>query len=467
MKKIDTTPLDRKRIPPRQALWAMPVVWIWSIIATASGHLKIKKERMKGLKPPYLLLGTHHAFNDFCVTPLAIFPHRANYVSELEGFEAYGEWAYRKVGCLGTRKFIDDLSLIRNIRNVINRGDILVMYPEARYANVGTSSEIPESVGKLAKMLKVPLVTINMHGNYLQSPIWNLKKRREVPLEAEIKQLFTKEELEKASVKEINDALKTELSYNEYEWQLKNRIKVTAPFRAEGLHMVLYKCPCCGSNGSIKSSGSTLFCSKCSSKWNMTEYGELEEVFIADKENYPFEHLPEENISIPAWYEWERQTVEKEIDERKYYLETEVHIESLPNAKNFINCGNGKLIHKEDGFYLAFTDYGNTKPSTLFVPSETLFSVHTEYAYRDKYGMCITISTLDNTYFIFPKESERIARELSEKTKTKKQTNCGTKEKAEEKSSLFPPETSFFNPTRIQFATEYFYKLRRNLIERK
>ena len=168
MKKIITEPFDRNKISPRQAWWAMPVVWIWSLIATFGTHLKIHKENTKGLKPPYILLGSHHAFNDFCVTPLAIFPHRANYVSELEGFKNYGEWPYRQVGCLGTRKFVNDIALVRNIKNVLNRGDIFVMYPEARYANVGTSSELPVSVGKLVKLMGVPLVTLNMQS------IWHI-----------------------------------------------------------------------------------------------------------------------------------------------------------------------------------------------------------------------------------------------------------------------------------------------------
>ena len=96
---------------------------------------------------------------------MALFPHRANYVSELEGFEYYGEWLYRQIGCLGTRKFVDDLSLVKNIKNVMERKGILVFYPEARYANVGTSSKLPVSVAKLVKMLKVPVVTLNMKGN--------------------------------------------------------------------------------------------------------------------------------------------------------------------------------------------------------------------------------------------------------------------------------------------------------------
>lgn len=88
---IDPTPFDRRREPPRQNLFIMPALWLWSWLSTRPGKLRIRKFNMEGLKPPFLVLGTHHAFMDFYVTPLCLFPHRANYVSELEGFEYYGE----------------------------------------------------------------------------------------------------------------------------------------------------------------------------------------------------------------------------------------------------------------------------------------------------------------------------------------------------------------------------------------
>ena len=196
---------------------------------------------MKGLKPPYLVLGTHHAFMDFYVTPLALFPHRANYVSELEGFEAYGEWLYRQVGCLGTRKFISDVDLVKNIQRVMKRKGILVLYPEARYANVGTSSELPTSVGKLIKLLKVPVVVINMQGNYLQSPIWNLAKRKGVKLNTTISQVLTPEQIQEMSVPDINNVVAENLQYDEYKYQADNHIRIFA-FKSFKNLRIFFKC---------------------------------------------------------------------------------------------------------------------------------------------------------------------------------------------------------------------------------
>ena len=413
-KKIVTKPFDRFKIPPKQNILIMPIIWLYCFIVTKRNKLKINKVRMKGVKPPYLVLGTHQSFMDFCVTPLTIFPRRANYVSELEGFEAYGEWKYRQIGCLGTRKFVYDLALVKNIKRVIARKGILVLYPEARYANVGTYSPIPKSVGKLAKMLKVTVVIVNMKGNYLRTPIWNLNVRKEVPLEATITQIFTKEELQAASLKEVNDKISEYLYYDEYKWQYDEKISITYEKRAEGIEMPLYKCPVCGEEFHMKTNMAHIFCEKCNSKWYMTEYGKLEPL------NNKYKYLKSMDFShIPNWYEWERSEVIKEIKEGRYFLDINVYIESLPNGINFIKLGHGKLVHNKDGFYLTFTDYGEKNEKTMFFSRTSMTSIHTEYNYRGK-GQCITLSTLDNTYFIFPRGDG-------------------------------------FNATKIQFATEYLY----------
>lgn len=408
-KKIVTAPFDRHAEPPRQNLFFMPLIWTFSWLATRNGKLKIHRERMDGLKPPFLVLGTHHAFMDFYITPLALFPYRANYVSELEGFESFGEWLYRQAGCLGTRKFVSDIALVRNIKRVTDRGDILVLYPEARYANVGTNCEFPDSVGKLAKLLDVPLVTINMHGNYLQSPIWNLKKRRGVPLEATITQQFTKGELRSASPHEINTKIRKALSYDEYAWQYDRKISIDVPWRSVGLELVLYKCPQCGTEFEMQTKGAELSCGRCGTLWTMNEFGRMERT-----DPGPFEHIPD-------WYEWQAAQVRREIDQGRYDFSTQVKIQSLPNAVNFIDLGTGSLVHDKDGFHLSFTEYGETKEKTILFSAASMLSVHTEYDYRGK-GQCITLSTLNNTYFIYP---------------------------------LKPG----FNATKIQFATEYFNHL--------
>lgn len=410
-KKVVTKPFDLNALPPRQNLLIMPFLWLICLIATRRGRLKIHKVNMEGLKPPYLVLGTHHSFTDFFVTPLALFPHRANYVSELEGFEAFGEWKYRQVGCLGTRKFITDLALVENIKRVMERKGILVLYPEARYANVGTNSLLPKSVGKLCKHLGVPVVTLQMKGNYLLSPIWNLRKRKGVRLDAVLTRLFTAEEVARLSAKEIQHAIQQALTYDEYQWQEAAGIRIKEAWRAEGLQHPLYQCRDCKKEYHMTANGSSLLCTACGSAYTLTENGLLQS---ADGGT---------DLRIPDWYEWERRQVQEEIRSGRYVLDAPVHIESLPNAVNFIDLGDGLLHQDETGFSLTLTDYGDSSPSTLFFSAASCFSIHTEYDYRGK-GQCVTLSTLNNTYFLFPKQTD-------------------------------------FNVTKLQFATEYFWEMSR------
>ena len=179
------------------------------------------------------------------------------------------------MGCLGTRKFINDQALIKNIRRVIKRKGIMVIYPEARYANVGTPSEIPLSVAKLVKLLKVPVVTVNMQGNYLMSPIWNLKERKSVKLHADVTCVLSAEDTKQQSVQDIHKILTESLDYDEYKYQRDNNMVIADSFRAEGLHLPLYKCICCGKEFKMITVGAEIKCDSCGATFEMDELGTL------------------------------------------------------------------------------------------------------------------------------------------------------------------------------------------------
>ncbi|MCR5214084.1 MAG: cytosine permease [Eubacterium sp.] len=416
----DKEPFDRDKVPPKQNFFLYPLMLLICKMLTDRNKLKIDKHNMRGIKPPYLVLGTHQSFTDFYVTPLCLAPHRANYISELEGFENYGEWIFRQAGCLGTRKFINDQALIRNIRNVIKRKGVMVIYPEARYANVGTPSELPLSVAKLVRLLKVPVVVTNMQGNYLLSPIWNLKERKSVKLHADVTCVISAEETTILSIDEIHKKLVDALYYDEYKYQRDNNMVIDDDFRAEGLHMPLYKCICCNEEFKMISKGSEIMCQACGAKFQMDNMGTLHKKTTHTMAISQSESPEQDSLYVPEWYDWERKCVNEEIDEGKYLLDTPVKIEALPNSFNFVDCGEGRLVHSINGFDLTLHNYRTDKTETLHFTPKSTISIHTEYDYRGK-GQCVTLSTLDDTYFIYPLGDD-------------------------------------FNATKIQFATEYIAK---------
>lgn len=378
-------------IPPTRTKWYLrPLTILISLPSVLAHKSKIVKTGMEGIKPPFILLCNHNAFLDFKVATKAIWPSRANYVVAIDGFIGR-EKLLRDVGCICKRKFTSDLTLIKNLWTTIKNKDIAIIYPEARYSLCGTTAVLPESLGKMCKMFKVPVATLICHGHHVNSPFWNLHDRGVAPTEAEISLLFTQEQLKSLPVDEINDRIVERFQYDDFAWQKERKIRTKYAGRAEGLHKVLYQCPSCKTEFTMTSKGTKLICNTCKKTWTMSEFGELS----ADTGETEFSHIPD-------WYEWERENVRAEVENGTYSSgELEVHVNSLPNADRFIDIGKGTLSHDMEGFKVKVTDKdGNVREMTKTVPS--LYSCHIEYEYLGKYGDCVDLNTLDDTWYIYP-----------------------------------------------------------------
>jgi len=344
------------------------------------------------IKPPYFLLCNHNSFMDFMIMTKAIFPKRANYVVAIDGFIGRG-WLLRAVGCICNRKFVRSANLVINMLHAKNSGDIVVLFPEARYSLCGTTAVLPKSLGKMVKKMNIPVVTLIMHGHHINSPFWNVGNRGVKPVESELKLLFTQNETQELSVDEINEKLVEAFQYNDYAWQKEKGIRVKDKNRAVGLHKVLYQCAACGVEYKMSSEKSTLRCGHCKKEWEMSELGELK----AHSGDTEFTHIPD-------WYEWERLNVRREVREGTYKSSSNVRIESLPNDKRFIIFDKpGSLIHDMEGFRL--TGVFEEKPFELDWPAAQMHSCHIEYDYM-KRGDCVDLNTNDDTLYLFPDSDE-------------------------------------------------------------
>jgi len=388
--KEEFTYFDMKRSPMRSNFALLTLAAALSIPSVIRHSTIIRKEGTENLKPPYLLLCNHNAFQDFKVAIKCTYPHRTNFVVAIDGFIGREE-LLRRLGCICKRKFTRDLLLIKHLRHVIKNGDIAVLYAEARYSLCGTTAVLPSSLGKLCKLLNVPVVTLMCHGHHINSPFWNLKGKHVAPIEAEFSLLYSQEELANATADEINERIVQAFQYDDFQWQLDRKIRVAYKNRAEGLHKVLYQCPHCRTEYRMESFGTKLRCGSCQKTWTMTEYGEL----AADTGETEFSHIPD-------WYNWERENVRKEIEAGTYSSgDLPAKVMSLPWAKRFIPFGEGILRHDMSGFHVVNAD-GNPRSFSMEIAAATQYSVHIEYEYLGKYGDCVDLNTIDDTWYISP-----------------------------------------------------------------
>ena len=381
---------DMKRPPMRQHL--RPLMWLICAPVLLAHRNKLTKINMEGIKPPYILLCNHNAFMDFMVATKAVFPHRANYVVAIDGF-LKREWLLRFIGCICKRKFTRDTLLIQQLRKVIKRGNIAAIYPEARYSLCGTTAVLPESLGKLAKLFKVPVVTLICNGHHVNSPFWNLPDHKVKGTTATMTCLLTADDIQQKSHEEITTAIEKAFVYDDFKWQKENNIRISYPDRAKGLHKVLYQCPRCGTEYHMSSSGITLKCESCGKEWEMTELGELR----AKEGKTEFPHIPD-------WYEWERANVRKEVRQGKYHFTCQARVDALPNAKGYIDIGMAELTHDMNGFKLSGSYQG--EDYRVEIAASGLYSCHIEYDYLGKYGDCVDLNTTNDTLYCYPKDCD-------------------------------------------------------------
>ncbi len=377
--------------------------WTWLIhflsrCALIGKDYKVERIGMEDLKPPYMLLSNHMHFIDFELADQGTYPHSVSNVVSIDGYVIKFfllEW----IGAIATRKFTTDIHLVKSIRKVLQRGDVLAMYPEARYSPCGTTAFLPDSLGKLIKMNKVPVVAVVHRGNHLYAPFWNFRNKRKVPFHTTMTKILTPEQIEKMTVAELNETLRNALQYDDYRYQKERGIRITETYRAEGLHKVLYQCPHCKTEFQMDSKGSELFCNACGKRWEWQEDGDLR----ALEGETEFDHIPD-------WFDWERQQVKEEIQRGEYAFEDEVDVYSLPRVYGYIPLGKAKLTHDpEHGFRLEGF-YRNEKYFIQRQCSQTN-SLHVEYDFGPlKKRDCIDISTENDSFYCCLTKENRITK---------------------------------------------------------
>lgn len=335
------------------------------------------------LKPPYILLVSHASFADIATVAKLLLPKTCGcYIASDTQFAGKG-WILRQVGVMPKKQFSVDASLIRDIKYVLDNGYPLVMYPEAKLSVVGTSNIIKPAVAKLARLVKVPIVTLRIDGSYLHHPRW-AKSNRFVPLKATATVVATEEECKTLPTEEIHRRIVEGLDYDDYKYQLDNKISINTPDLVEGLETILYRCPQCGREHTISSHGNTLTC-ECGTTSQMDEFGRLDGKFN----------------SVVDWYDWQRQCVRNEIDAGKYNVEVRCRAEQQHNRKSFVDVGGALFRHSEKGIEITFDDgkqlfYPSTQFYTLSFNSKYIYLPHSEGVYRFEFSGASGLTTKIN-----------------------------------------------------------------------
>lgn len=417
--EVMALPRPEHKPPIRPNILLTSAVRLAAIPDMITTNFKYTEERMDEIKDkPCLILMNHSSFIDLKIVSKIFYPKPYGIVCTSDGFIGKRQ-IMRMIGCIPTQKFVSDYTLIEDIKYMLHeKNTSVLMYPEASYSFDGTPTALPRKMGVLLKKLGVPVVTIITKGAFTRDPLYNMLQLRKVNVSAHVKCLVTPEEIKKKTTAELDELLDNEFSFDNFKWQKDNKIEINEPFRADGLHRILYKCPECGTEGKTKGSGTKLTCNHCGKEWELTALGDLKPIGFKAK----FTHIPD-------WYAWERNCVREELESGTYNLETDVKIGMMVDYKAIYMVGEGHLSHSNDGFHLTGCD----SKLEYKQPPLANYGLYSDYFWYEL-GDIICIGNKDALYYCFPQDNTPVAKTRMAAEELYKLTRLRKKKKALSKS---------------------------------
>lgn len=257
-------------------------------------HYRAEKAPIR--KGPCIVLSNHQATMDPFFISKA-FPFQLYFYASDDLFNLKVSPLIRYLAApIPKSKSVADLKAVMISLRVLREGGAIGITPEGNRTLSGRQWEMGDSVAKLVKTAKVPLVLFNLCGGYGTDPRWGVKIRRGTKFVGRVRRILTPEEYAGMSDEELFGIIKNELDVDD----TLSGERYKSRRRAEYIERALYMCPVCGSIGTIYSHGTGFCCTSCKTEAEYTE----------DLKISP----PVGGYSrIYEWYEWERQEIVRRI----------------------------------------------------------------------------------------------------------------------------------------------------------
>lgn len=319
-------------------------------------------------KGPCFLIFNHQSRIDYVWTVRAAYPRRLNFVVGYnEFFRSHLHLILKIANAIPKKNFTIDLPAMRGIDSIIKQGGVVCFSPEGMSSISGHNQPIVPSTGKLFKHYGVPVYMVKTEGAFLTNTKVCLDERKG-RINAKMVRLFTKEDLQKLSDREIDEKINEALWQDDYEWNLKEKVSYETNGRiCEHLSDLLYRCPKCGHEFEMESGGDKIVCKHCGNGATMDD-------------TYAFRKLHEDDVipSTPTrWFDEERKEVYRELSKNPdYVFECDVKLGALPkyrylkDKKTSEIVGAGRLrVDKNGVHYIGTRD---NKPFSFDISYKTL-----------------------------------------------------------------------------------------------
>lgn len=318
-----------------------PLVILWMFLDAKVTINKTDEVDFKR-KEPYLMLANHTFLFDVVHVPMFfrippfIVASRTLFTKQPTKF-----LLTNIAHCIPKSKGASDTRAARGLIGAVKKGYPVLIFPEGNTSFHGDTKAIEHSTFKLAKKLKVDIITCNVKGGYLSKPRWATGKRKNRRVELNYEVAIHKEDLPNLSVDEISKIINEKLYNNDYEYQKEKMIKRPGKKLAEGIENILYICPHCQSVNTLESKGNVIRCNNCNTEGFMDEYGLINGFEFNNPVDWDKWQREKKKLLYDSIIDTSGQlyTISFEDDSEELFGKVDIHYEKgvlkLSGAKNF------------------------------------------------------------------------------------------------------------------------------------
>ena len=353
------------------------------IVSTFIFRRQLLRNEIKSKKGPFVVIANHEAALDFVnlisvtSTPMSFVISNSFYNSlPITGF-------FDKLGVIPKQQFQTTVRDMKTMKEVIDHGSPLVIYPAGLMCEDGLSTPIPAATYKFLQWLGVDVYVARTTGTYFSMPKW-AKGLRIGRTHLDVYRLFTKEELAAADLQTVKDKTNDALLFDAYREQEDLRVKYSQNDNLEGLENVLYMCPHCMTEFSIHCKDKhTLYCDVCG--------------FEQQSDKYAFLHktsdIGEEMRYVSDWSRHIYNTLKEQLAEGKINrlsAKADIRMIDYSNHK-FADVGSGEIHLSRECFRIQGVINGEETDLAIpitnfaslpFSPGKHLEIQHGENIYR-------------------------------------------------------------------------------------
>ena len=224
-----------------------------------------KRNEIKGKKGPFVVLANHAAALDFTNLITATREPMSFVISKSFFQMLPARFIVDRLGLIPKQQFQTALEDLRKMKHTVDGGGILVIYPAGLMCEDGVSTPIPVATYKFLQWIGADIYVARSEGTYFCTPKWATgRKRRRGRTYIDIYKLFDKEELASMDVEEVRDKANAALLFDAYREQEELKIKYRGGDDIRGLENVLYTCPHCQSDYTMRvRKKKYIYCTEC------------------------------------------------------------------------------------------------------------------------------------------------------------------------------------------------------------